>query len=217
MTKAPQLPATTLTQDCYRSMFRGCTSLTEAPVLPATTLSNSCYRSMFNECTSLTKAPVLPATTLAESCYQDMFQDCTSLTKTPELPATSLASYCYYYMFSGCTSLTEASKLPATSLASTCYAQMFRLCSSLTSFNFGDQMVFADLANNFERMFSGSSKLSYIRILFDDRDGAGPRDYPNWTSGVAPQGTFVTNTNKWKRGVNGIPSDWEVVIEGTTV
>lgn len=29
-------------------------------------------------------------------------------------------------------------------------------------------------------------------------------------------GTFVTNTDKWKRGVNGIPSGWEVEIEGTS-
>ena len=65
-------------------------------------------------------------------------------------------------------------------------------------------------------MFNGCSKLSYIRCLFDDRDGSGPRDYTNWTAGVAPQGTFVTNTDKWKRGPNGIPNGWQVVIEGTT-
>lgn len=65
-------------------------------------------------------------------------------------------------------------------------------------------------------MFSGCSKLSYIRCLFDDRDGAGPRDYTNWTKGVAAQGTFVTNTDKWKRGPNGIPSGWGVVIEGAS-
>ena len=65
-------------------------------------------------------------------------------------------------------------------------------------------------------MFKGCSKLSYIRCLFDDRDGAGPRSYTEWTSGVASQGTFVTNTDKWKKGVNGIPEGWEVVIEETT-
>lgn len=65
-------------------------------------------------------------------------------------------------------------------------------------------------------MFFGCSKLSNIRCLFDDRDGNAPQEYTNWTSGVAPQGTFVSNTNKWKRGVNGIPEGWKVVIEGTT-
>ena len=34
-------------------MFRNCTSLTQAPALPATTLADSCYYSMFDGCTSL--------------------------------------------------------------------------------------------------------------------------------------------------------------------
>ena len=73
------LPATTLANQCYDSMFRGCTSLTTAPELPATTLANQCYDSMFRGCTSLTTAPQLPATTLAKECYYDMFYGCTSL------------------------------------------------------------------------------------------------------------------------------------------
>ena len=83
LTKAPVLPATTLTYYCYSGMFWGCTSLTKAPVLPATTLDNYCYRNMFWDCASLTEAPVLPATTLVEGCYYNMFRGCTSLTKTP--------------------------------------------------------------------------------------------------------------------------------------
>ena len=73
------LPATTLTNSCYRSMFNGCTSLVTAPVLPATTLASSCYSSMFNGCTSLVTAPALPATTLTNYCYEFMFGDCKSL------------------------------------------------------------------------------------------------------------------------------------------
>lgn len=100
------LPATTLTNYCYNSMFLGCTSLTTAPsVLPATTLTNYCYYNMFNGCTSLATAPVLPATTLADFCYDGMFNNCTSLTTAPVLPATTLADGCYNYMFAGCTSL----------------------------------------------------------------------------------------------------------------
>ena len=34
-------------------MFTGCTSLTQAPALPAMTLADFCYRSMFQGCTSL--------------------------------------------------------------------------------------------------------------------------------------------------------------------
>ena len=85
------LPATTLASNCYRYMFRDCTSLVTAPELPATTLASYCYSYMFNGCTSLVTAPTLPATTLANSCYYNMFNGCTGLTTAPTLPATKLA------------------------------------------------------------------------------------------------------------------------------
>ena len=132
LTKAPDLPSTTLTVGCYSNMFYGCTSLTEAPALPATTLANSCYQHMFNGCTSLTEAPALPATTLAYNCYYNMFKNCTSLTTAPALPAETLAPHCYAYMFNGCTSLAAAPALPATTLAQYCYLFMFGGCTSLT-------------------------------------------------------------------------------------
>ena len=103
------LPATTLANDCYASMFSGCSSLNQAPALPATTLAGNCYYNMFDRCTSLTQAPELPATTLATYCYGGMFNSCTSLTQAPALPATTLADQCYNIMFYGCTSLTQAS------------------------------------------------------------------------------------------------------------
>ena len=127
------LPATTLTNYCYQSMFSGCTSLTTAPELPATTLANYCYQSMFSGCTSLTTAPILPATTLADGCYSNMFQSCTSLTTAPILPATTLAHMCCAQMFYDCTSLTTAPALPATTLADYCYQYMFQSCTSLTT------------------------------------------------------------------------------------
>ena len=115
----------------FYHMFEGCTSLTKAPELPATTLASNCYSYMFKGCKSLTKAPRLPATTLASSCYSSMFNGCTSLTEAPALPATALASNCYRYMFSGCLSLTKAPVLPATTLATDCYQYMFNGCSNL--------------------------------------------------------------------------------------
>ncbi|MBR1443443.1 MAG: leucine-rich repeat protein [Firmicutes bacterium] len=131
LTKAPELPATTLTNTCYAAMFKGCTSLTEAPELPATTLTDTCYSMMFYGCTGLTKAPELPATTLGPYCYNDMFYDCVSLTEAPELPATTLTDSCYRHMFYGCTSLTEAPELPATALPRQCYQQMFYNCTGI--------------------------------------------------------------------------------------
>ena len=132
LTQAPELPATILANNCYTGMFYGCTSLTQAPELPATILADSCYQNMFSGCTSLTQAPELPATTLANYCYGGMFSKCTSLTQAPELPATTLANNCYTGMFSGCTSLTQAPELPATTLAVECYMSMFSGCTSLT-------------------------------------------------------------------------------------
>ena len=79
LTQAPELPATSLTDYCYASMFYGCTSLTQAPELLATSLANGCYSSMFKNCTSLIQAPELPATTLADYCYESMFYGCTNL------------------------------------------------------------------------------------------------------------------------------------------
>ena len=133
LTSAPELPATTLAQNCYVYMFSGCTSLKSAPALPATTLAQNCYVYMFSGCTSLETAPALPATTLAESCYEYMFEGCTSLESAPALPATDLAESCYEYMFSGCTSLETAPALPATTLQPYCYQYMFHGCTSLTS------------------------------------------------------------------------------------
>ena len=131
LTKAPELPATTLAIDCYAYMFASCQSLTKAPELPATKLADYCYESMFYRCQSLTEAPVLPATTLAVVCYSNMFASCQSLTKAPELPATTLVYGCYSAMFSSCQSLTKAPVLPATTLESYCYYNMFDGCKSL--------------------------------------------------------------------------------------
>ena len=130
---APELPATTLTDDCYFEMFNGCTNLTTAPKLPATTLAIYCYFNMFNGCTNLTSAPELPATTLVLGCYYEMFEGCIGLTSAPALPATTLAGDCYEGMFSKCTNLTSAPVLPATTLGAGCYSRMFSDCINLAS------------------------------------------------------------------------------------
>jgi hypothetical protein len=72
------LPATTLTDNCYESMFRVCIKLTKAPKLPATTLANKCYSGMFDGCTSLTTAYVKAAYTDTNSECTNMFTGCTA-------------------------------------------------------------------------------------------------------------------------------------------
>ena len=158
LTRAPELPATTLTAFCYDAMFLGCTSLTQVPALPATTLANYCYDGMFSGCTSLTQAPELPVVTLVGGCYYSMFSDCASLTQAPALPATTLADSCYMYMFSGCTGLTQAPELPATTLASYCYYSMFKGCASLSQ---APALPATTLAHDcYKLMFEGCSSLT---------------------------------------------------------
>lgn len=176
------LPATTLSDSCYASMFYNCSSLTTAPELPATTLMRDCYSNMFSGCTSLTTAPELPATTLAVGCYSNMFESCTSLTTAPVLPATTLANGCYRSMFHGCSSLTTAPELPATTLKNNCYGNMFNGCTNL---------------NYIKAMFTTTPSTNYT-------DG--------WVNGVSSTGTFVKNSSaQWNvTGTSGIPSGWTV-------
>ena len=183
LTAAPKLPATKMAEQCYAMMFEGCTSLATAPELPATTLDIYCYSSMFRGCTSLTTAPALPATTLAGLCYQSMFNGCTSLTTAPALPATTLANQCYYSMFEGCTSLTTAPELKAETLVMECYRQMFMGCTNLTAVTC--------LATN-------------ISATDCTKD---------WLDGVAATGTFTTpSTTGWTaNSASGIPSGWSRV------
>lgn len=89
----------------FHKLFSGCKSLTKAPVLPATTLSTGCYVDMFQNCESLTEAPVLPATTLAQDCYKYMFFGCGNLNKVrcnipPSYSASDIESkYAYEWLY----------------------------------------------------------------------------------------------------------------------
>lgn len=118
----------------YSFLFQNCTGLVTPPsILPATTLSENCYGSMFDSCTSLTSAPELPATTLADSCYNTMFVGCSSLTTCPELPATNLPQFCYANMFQDCTSLTAPCVFPTiTNLGYQAFTTMFSGCTGIT-------------------------------------------------------------------------------------
>ena len=70
-------------------LFENCSVLTSAPELPATTLADNCYGYMFLGCKNLTSAPELPATTLAYSCYRYMFSSCTKLSSVTMLAPKS--------------------------------------------------------------------------------------------------------------------------------
>ena len=81
--------------DSYKLTFLGSTVVDASNlILPATTLENGCYDSMFKNCKSLIKAPALPATTLANYCYSGMFRGCTSLNYIKCLATNISASNC---------------------------------------------------------------------------------------------------------------------------
>lgn len=132
ISRAPELPATVITSSCYSHMFSYCKNLTAAPELPALVLEDECYYAMFEGCTSLTQASALPAMELAWECYDNMYRE-TAITEAPALPATTLVYSCYYGMFWDCASLVTAPVLPATTLAKDCYEYMFYMCTSLVN------------------------------------------------------------------------------------
>lgn len=72
---------TSLESHKFPELFKGCNTIVSVDkgFLPATTLSDSCYRDMFYGCTNLVEAPVLPATILTYQCYFQMFHGCTKL------------------------------------------------------------------------------------------------------------------------------------------
>lgn len=158
LTSAPALPATTLAAYCYGSMFKVCINLVSAPELNATVLADYCYASMFSGCSNLETAPNLPATTLKQFCCAWMFESCSKLAVAPALPATNLDSECYRAMFKGCKNLTAAPALPATTLVDNCYQEMFSACSSLASAPELPATTLADWCYNL--MFSGCSSLT---------------------------------------------------------
>ena len=176
------LPAMTLAEGCYYSMFIGCTSLTTAPTLPAENLAKYCYSDMFGGCTSLTTTPMLPAQNLAIGCYIRMFQGCENLTTAPVLPAENLAIGCYLQMFQGCKNLTTAPALPATTLTVDCYASMFQNCTSLNS------------------VTCYATDISATNCL------------NNWLNGVATTGTIKTKatmtSGAWTAGTNYPTTGW---------
>lgn len=206
--RAPDLPATILSERCYEGMFSGCTSLVSSPDLPATILSKRCYGGMFSGCTSLISAPELPVTTLAKYCCNNMFNGCTSLVTVPEiLPATTLAQRCYESMFSGCTSLVSAPDLPATTLAEYCYSSMFSDCRSLVS---SPELPATTLVKGcYNSMFRYCSNLKSVTALFEKSVTS---SLNGWLTGVSSIGTFYKNAEAVWENSGIIPDGWDVVL-----
>lgn len=114
---------------CFAKLFYKASYLEDAEnlILPATSVTENCYDSMFYDCRRMTKTPkILPALTVVKFSYQEMFYNCWQITSGPELPATVLAMNCYSSMFNGCKNLDAPQELPATVLAQGCYYAMYK-------------------------------------------------------------------------------------------
>ena len=210
LTSAPELPAETLADSCYYSMFAFCTDLNKVPALPADTLAPNCYHRMFNGCTGLRAMPALPATTLGKECYREMFQGCTNLTEAPDLPATTLTEICYLGMFQDCTGLTTAPALPATTLTESCYYAMFQNCTSLTT---APELPATTLAEScYTYMFADCTDLNYIKVHFTSWADDHSAPTIGWVWNVSDTGTFVC-----PEGLDVSEEDPSHVPEGWTV
>lgn len=81
LTTAPAFRFETVAKNACSSMFARCSALNyiNSDSLPAMTLAESCYESMFDSCSALTKGPVLPAKKLVSNCYKKMWYICSNL------------------------------------------------------------------------------------------------------------------------------------------
>ena len=211
--KHPPIMASSITMNannCFASMFRGCTSLEETIETTLLSGSTSSCQDMFRGCIALTRCNItFTESNKGEACFASMFNGCTSLISAPELPATSLSNSCYNYMFYGCTSLVNVpSILPATTLPHSCYRNMFQGCTNITT---APELPALSLYTGcYIQMFDGCSKLNYIKALYTT---AYNTNYTSdWVRGVAKNGKFILNPSQKSRtrGASGIPNGWTI-------
>lgn len=160
------MPSTTLTNECYASMFRGCTGLKKAPkVLPATSVPQLAYAWMFSGCTSLETTPVISARTIGYEGCENMFANCASLTTPPEFrtgTSISIGESGCTGMFSGCTNMTVLPSIrpvPASSSATACCMSMFAGCTSITEIPSGFLPATITTQGCYANMFYGCTSL----------------------------------------------------------
>lgn len=115
LTRAPKFRVEGTAYRCCYNMFRECTNLTDISgiELPALTLSQDCYRELLRKCTKLKgAAPKLPAPKLAKECYKQMFSDGTQITTIICLATDISATDCLSQWMTGLPSKGTFYKAP---------------------------------------------------------------------------------------------------------
>ena len=201
----------------FIKLFENCSVLTSAPELPATSLADNCYYCMFLGCTNLKSAPKLPAPTLTKLCYCYMFASCTSLMAAPELPAKALEYQCYYGMFSGCTNLKTAPKLPAKASQWECYADMFSGCTNLKSAELSIEFLKRGCC---DAMFYNCTNLSSVTMLAPSKEITSNGSYLyNWLLNAGTDQSVKNRTLKvqdkaayeaLKANARYLPTNWQI-------
>ena len=183
----------------FCQLFKGCASLVDVTALklPAMTLSEGCYRSLFDS-TKITLPPELPATTLALDCYRSLFYGVTTLTRAPALPVTTLAEGCYYRMHYNNRALTEGQVLPATVLVNNCYRGLYYGCKNLAKVIICAQDGGGAMdALTSWLSYVASSGDAYCDPSFSQSPSTSgiPGDWDRWVYGATDTGETVTMYN----------------------
>lgn len=205
------LPATTLSESCYQSLFGSCENLVAAPLsLPAENLAEKCYYNMFSG-TAVTYPPAVMARIFNNRSCFEMFARCSSLVDAPEIYAETVGELAFYRMFAGCSNMTKVpSILPALVLADGCYSYMFYNCSKITK---SPKLPSAHLVEScYNSMFYGCSMLNRIECLATSMYDNYCTSYWVRNAGTGT-GTFIkaTGSNIWTTGDDGIPTGWTVI------
>lgn len=134
VTPPSQLKTAKMKNNCYQSMFAGCTSLETGPEILATTLARKCFYEMFSGCSMLRSLPQAEfhfTSILDFSCYR-MFYMCSALNTAPNMPdvtGTVSESGCQE-MYAECAQMqTAPAALTATKVNKNGYKQMFYNCA----------------------------------------------------------------------------------------
>ena len=184
-------------------------------VLPATVLSEGCYRSMFSGCTGITSSPVLPALQLPAYAYMEMFQGCTALTNLGTVAAMeATGDDCMNGMFSGCTALTSATLYVTRASGESAMEAMFSACDALES----AAMAYLTDASGplaLNSMFLFCDALEAITVGWTTWPTTGDNNtLPtiNWVDSVAAEGTFTAGAQFSTFDASHVPTGWTATL-----
>lgn len=162
------LPAKTVVDNGYASMFECCENLLTPPAeLPALELGEYAYWSMFMNCEAMTTVPVIKAISASTESLGYMFRDCHELTdlSAMELPMTSYPEACCDNMFSWCEKLAKAPQMTIEGMENEAFYCMFYDCGLLEDIS-GISVTAASAAvDAFSFMFEGCGMLNMVLDL----------------------------------------------------